>query len=294
MHTRAAGCGRLTDGISHISAAPSGHLLRRRLAPGTIRLMQRITILAAVLASGGLLASCGGHGALTSGVRTHSTEAPADPAAPKLTSAQAVAFAHRVNLRAADVPGFRHSAEHEHETNAEKRLGREMLRCVGAAGARHGLADASSTGFEHKGSASVLTVSSNVTVARTPAIATKELSELRSGHTRGCVAHYFSQVLRGQQFRGGTVSPVSIMHGDPPAAGTTGSFGWRISAAVTVNLPRGPIHRIRLPFYIDILGFVYGRAEVALFSFGTPLPFPAAAEQHLFTLLLNRAQARGV
>jgi hypothetical protein len=256
--------------------------------------MQRITLLVALLASGGLLASCGGHGALTSAVKTRGTGSPPSPVSPKLTGSQALAFAHAVNLRAADVPGFKRSVEHEHETAAEKRLGREMRRCVGAARSGHGLAEVSSTGFEHKGVASVLTVSSNVSVAQTPAAAAKELSELRSGHTQGCVAHYFGQVLRGQQFRGGTVGPVSIQHGDPPAAGTTGSFGWRITAAVTVPLARGPIHRIRLPFYIDILGFVYGRAEVALFSFGTPLPFPAAVEQRLFTVLLSRAQARGV
>jgi hypothetical protein len=256
--------------------------------------MRRIAILLALLPSGGVLASCGGHGAYNGANRATSTGSPAGPTSSKLTGAQALAFAHAVNLRAADVPGFGRSAEHQHETASEKRLAREMLRCIGAARSRPGLAEVSSTGFEHKGLASVLTVSSNVNVAQTPAIATKELSELRSGHTRACVARYFGQVLSGQQFHGGTVSPVSIQHGDPPAAGTTGSFGWRITAAVTVPLPHGSIHRIRLPFYIDILGFVYGRAQVALFSFGTPLPFPASAEQRLFTLLLSRAQARGV
>ena len=44
-------------------------------------------------------------------------------------------------------------------------------------------------------------------------------------------------------------------------------------------------------FYMDILGFVYGPARVTLFSSGALQPFPAAAEQRLFSLLLGRAKA---
>jgi hypothetical protein len=42
---------------------------------------------------------------------------------------------------------------------------------------------------------------------------------------------------------------------------------------------------------MDILGFVYGPARVTLFSSGALQPFPAAAEQRLFSLLLGRAKA---
>jgi hypothetical protein len=45
---------------------------------------------------------------------------------------------------------------------------------------------------------------------------------------------------------------------------------------------------------MDILGFVYGPTEVSLLSFGVPEPFPAATEQHLFSLLLQRAKAHGI
>ena len=51
---------------------------------------------------------------------------------------------------------------------------------------------------------------------------------------------------------------------------------------------------MRIPFYLDILGFIYGPTEVALFSSGVPVPFPAAAQQRLFLQLLARAKARGV
>src|ERR1019366_6931793 len=73
--------------------------------------------------------------------------------------------------------------------------------------------------------------------------------------------------------------------GNPPAQGVTGSFGLRISTAIVVR-------SVRIPFYLDILGFVYGPTEVILQSSGIPVPFPAAAEQHLYTLLLSRAKAQ--
>lgn len=80
---------------------------------------------------------------------------------------------------------------------------------------------------------------------------------------------------------------VSISLGVPPSFGTTGSFAWRIAVTFSVR-------SIRLPFYLDVLGFVYGPAQVMLFSSGFPVPFPAAGQEHLFSLLVARAKAQGV
>src|SRR5438034_7244016 len=91
-----------------------------------------------------------------------------NPTHGQLTKPQAIAFAGAVNLRSGDLPGFSASARHNRETEGEKRLGRQLLRCVGAA-AENGLAEASSGDFERRGLASVLSVSSNVGVARTSA-----------------------------------------------------------------------------------------------------------------------------
>ena len=68
-----------------------------------------------------------------------------------------------------------------------------------------------------------------------------------------------------------------------PAPGTTGGFGWRATATLTV---RG----IKVRFYVDILGFVYGSATVTLSSSGVLRPFPAAAQQRLYSTLLKRAK----
>jgi hypothetical protein len=138
--------------------------------------------------------------------------------------------------------------------------------------------------FQRQASIISQTVSSEVTVARTPALAEKQLAEFHSGVLPRCLSHYFSGLLASQRYHGAKLSPVTTKQGSPPAPGTTGSFGLRFTATVT-------LHSIPIPLYIDILGFVEGSAEVSMFATGIPEPVPAKIEEHLFTLLLARAKA---
>ncbi len=259
--------------------------------------MRRTAAISVLLATGGLLTACGG-----GGHPAHS--APVRPAATSTAAAEGAARAHRptgrspartralefaraVNLTAADVPGFRVSRDHTHEGATEKRLEPELLRCVGSAGATQGLADLGSEQFEQKTGIASQTVSSEVLVAQTPAQAAKELAAFRSGRLQRCLSRYFDSLIKGQRIHGATVGPVSAKHGSPPAPGTGGGFGLRF--VVTVAL-RG----IQIPYYIDILGFVDGQAEVSLLSTGLPTPLPASTEEHLFTLLVERAKRHRV
>jgi len=205
-----------------------------------------------------------------------------------LTKAQARAFAGAVDLTAADVPGFKVGSGHEHEqeTATEKRLEHEMLACVHASSSKE-LVEVSSNEFERKSAAGDLGVQSEVSVARTSSLAAKELAVIRSGHSRACLSHYLDLLLKGEKYQGASFAPVSIVQSTPPAAGTTGSFAWRITLTII-------LHGIRLSTYMDILGFVYGPAQVALFATGLPHPFSAAGEQQLFSLLLQRAKAQGL
>lgn len=267
--------------------------------------MRRTAAVLLLLSAGGLLTACGGSGraAATGGQVSATTSAditaaadssstspngPAD-ASSSPTKAQALAFARAVNLRRADVPGFKVVSEHEHETAAEKRLEHAMLRCVGvgALGSGHGLAEVSSPSFERETNAMDESVQSEVSVAWTSQQATKELAVIRSNHARTCVSHYSDLLLKSQKYHGATFSPVSIAQGTPPAAGATGSFGWRITTSITY-------HKVTIPLSMDILGFVYGPAEVSLFTSSVPQPFPAATEEQLFSLLLSRAKTYGL
>jgi hypothetical protein len=260
--------------------------------------IRRLTVTVALLGAGWALAACGSggqvasvtiaHAALTPPAATGSTHAAGAIAKPP-TRRQALAFARAVNLTAADVPGFEASSksEHEHETPAEKRLESELKRCAGAPSSKGQLAEVSSKEFGREDKDAIQSVHSSVSVQQTAALAAKELAAVRSARGRECLKRYVDLLFKSQKYEGASVSPVSISPGSPSAPGTTGSFAWRIKTAVTF---RGA----RIPFSMDFVGFVYGPAEVTLFSFGLPEPLPAAMEERLFALLVKRAKAHGV
>ncbi len=264
-------------------------------------LMRRMAAIAVLLATGGPLAGCGkgGHAASTATARpattngAHATHPGGAPAAPHAggtpSQAQAQAFARAVNLTAADVPGFRVSSEHEHEpeTSAEKRLKPELRRCFGSKGEAKALVEARSKKLERSAGIATQSMSSEVTVAQTPALTAEELAAIRGGHLLACLSHYLNLLFKSQSFHGATVGPFSAKEGSPPTPGMTGGFGLRFSATITL---RG----IRIPFYVDILGFADGPAEISLTTFGLPRPLPAPLEEQLFSLLLARARAHKV
>jgi hypothetical protein len=253
------------------------------------RHMRRTAAIAVLFAIGGPLAGCGGHGASTAGHSdaAHGSGAPGAPHTPGVPSqAQAQAFARAVNLKAADLPGFSVSPEHghEHETEAEKRLKPELRRCSGSTVEAKAIVEAGSQKFERSAGIASASVSSEVTIAQTATLSAKELAAIRSGRLPKCLAHYFEQLLKSQDFHGASVGPVTTKQGSPPAPGMTGSFGLRFTATIT-------LHGIQVPFYVDILGFADGPAEVSLDTFGIPRPFPGTVEERLFSLLVERARA---
>ncbi len=258
--------------------------------------MRRMAAISVLLASGGLLTACGKGGNIPStAARTSSASAKPAPTggagAPGAAGApgsaparaRAAAFARAVNLTAADLPSFHASSEREHHAAGEKRVEQELLRCVGSAGAAKGLVESGSGTFERHASIVSQSVSSEVSVAQTPALAAKELAAFHNGRLLRCLSRYFTGLLGSQRYHGAIVSPVSTKQGSPPAAGMTGSFGLRFTATITVRA-------IHIPLYVDVLGFVDGSAVVSLFATGIPAPFPAAIEEHLFSLLLQRAK----
>jgi hypothetical protein len=260
-----------------------------------------VLILGGLIATVGLLAACGSssHPPATDATGAHTPSATSPKAAGAPSRAQAFAFAHAVNLTAADVPGFKPSAERESkpETTAEKQLARKLLHCIGGqtSSSPAELASANSADFKLDHDVIHLSVKSEVSVAQTAALANKELGVIHNNHVKVCLSHYFdlllkNRILKEQRSRS-SISPNSIStfisQGTPPAPGATGSYWWRIRATITV-------HKIKLPFYIDILGFTYGPAKVSLFSSGALRPFPAAAQEHLYQLLLQRAEAHSL
>jgi predicted small lipoprotein YifL len=273
---------------------------------------RRLAAIPVLLASGVALAACGGHGPLntspsssattsTKAARPGKTARPASPPAARQPAhvsravARARAFVRAVNLQASDVPGFAVSGEHHqhHEGAAEKRLERELHACAGGLGVSPGakehtaIAEASSPTYERKAGIASQSVSSTVTVEASAAAAAKLLTALHSRTLQTCLSHAFAGLLRAQHISGASIGPVSVKYGSPPAPGTGGGYALRVRTTIVV-------HQIPIPFYLDILGFVDGQAEVSMLAITVPQPLTATLEEHLYELLLERTRSHAI
>ena len=193
------------------------------------------------------------------------------------------AGARAVNLTPADLPEFKVSHDHAHKTRAQRQAERTLLRCAGATTQGAHTAEASSPSLVFKRGLIDFGVSSEVLVSASPSLANGELAALHTARVRHCFSRYLVVLLRTQQLGKASVGPVSIQSGNPPAPGASGSFGWRVTASFRLL-------SVRVPFYLDLLGFVLGPARVTLISSGALRPFPAQIQQRLYTSLLARAR----
>lgn len=266
-------------------ARRGGRFRRGRRARRAMRLISRhVAAVLLLLTAGGILAACGksahlGGAKTGAGSSTHVRLG--------LTGASAEKLAQGLNLQASDLPGFTASSKHDHETLDEKKLDHKLARCMGArAAAGDTLAEASSKSFERQYQVIHLSVSSSVSIMASPAQAAGELKAIRSDRARVCLTSFMRELLAKQAKGGASAKLVSISLGTPSAPGASGTFAWRVTANFT-------LHEVKIPFYIEMVGFVHGQDEVQLLSFGLPVPFPAGAEQELFSLLVARANAGG-
>lgn len=259
-------------------------------------LVRRTAIIGPLVGACAVLASCGGsthskgtssgvsgRGAASSTGAVRSSARGSESASKR----QAVAFARAVNLTSADLPGFNVSSKPKHVSAADRQLEHQLLHCVRGASLRSPLVEVGSREYERGGGVVHQSVESEVTVARSGTEAISELKAVRGPRTKACMSRFLHRLFEGDAYRGTKIGPISISSGTPPAAGTSGSFAWRIRVTITA---RG----VRIPLYLDVLAFLYNRAEVSLDTVAVPEPFPARGEEELFTLLLDRARSHTV
>lgn len=236
---------------------------------------------------------CGKGGHVDSTATSATVHAAAPPAsAGTLTAQRAKAFADAVNLQSADLPGFRAShTSRRSEGPAERKLQDGLAECIGARtpSARQqggaSLPERNSPEFSRRVSLITFTTSSSISFSRSPQAAASELATLRSPHTRACLQRYLLALLQTRHLGGVTFGRVKIAQGIPPALGTAGGFGWRVTAHAALN-------GISVPIYLDVLGFIYRTAEVRLQSTGLVAPFPGSAQEHLYRELIARAKSQ--
>ena len=242
----------------------------------------RTSLTMLVLASGTLVAGCGSsHSGNVGSSKTTATQSTST----RTTKAQAVAYAHVINLHAGDVPAMTATGPPEGETAKEQRSVAELARCAGGVGSEHQLVDIRSSKFSRGSGLQQEQVGSGVSVLSSAALASRELTAVRSARGRACITHFArkqftekgTEQLHYDQI---TTSPLPV----PSTAGE--SFGLRVT--VTLTAPHTGTH---FSFYLDFLGFVSGPAEIDLNALSISKPVPSATERRLLSLLHSRAEA---
>lgn len=202
------------------------------------------------------------------------------------TKAQALAYGAVVNLRPADLPGFK-SSPNEATTSPERRVDAEVASCAGGVPPGHAVAEVGSPQFEHEANLAHQLVSSEVTVMPTAALAMQNLNAIKSAKGQECIKHYLNVLLTDRVKTAVTIEGGSVSALPTQAPGTDGAFGMQMSMTVTGG-------GAQFPLYLDVMGFVSSSAEVTLMAGGLPQPFPQASEKQLFSLLVSRASAHSI
>jgi hypothetical protein len=273
-----------------------------------------IALLAALVAG---VAGCGGgsrSGAPTAaqGAATRSA-AGTGSAKAKLSShlsahAQSVAFAHSVNLRLADVPGFRIHHKHPPRFNTQYSgpSESEWRRCVAAGPDVKPSLKARSAKLETGSGLMLEEVSSHVEVAPSLAAAHRGFSEasrvLADPGARRCIAGLTRKfTLHGSttvatrfgpakvsfSVGGLRLAPISLAAQPRDTAGFSMTMQGTYSLAVrgrTLTLP--PV-----TLQIDTIAFRVGRADISLNDLALGRPCSPERENQLLSLLRSRANA---
>jgi len=231
----------------------------------------------------GLLAGCGGTAASVVGV-TPPTSGP-------ITKAQAIAYAHAVNLQPGDLPGFTSSGS-ETETPKPGRLALEETRCSGGVNPARRIAQLDSTEFSAGSAFYSKIIKSTVEVWPTPALVAVNNNPSRKSRARACLVRFLEAAhKRTNRERKGRrqIGPFTITTVPNPLPGVSHSFLTTINE--TLLLRSGAI---RAHIYRDIFGFITGPAEIELEAIGFGHPVPTSTEAQALQLLVDRATAHHI
>jgi hypothetical protein len=233
--------------------------------PGAVR--------SVLLLAAGLLAGCGGAVA--------SVVSPARP-----TPVQAIAYAHAVNLRASDLPGFT-SIGNEGEEPKPGRYSLEYSRCLGSVSPARRIAMISSPEFSAGRGFYGKIIKSTVEVWPTPAMVALNNARSHSAHGRACLVRFLEAVhkkINRERNGRGQIGPFTLTIFPNPLPRVSHSFLTKINE--TRLLRTGAV---RAHIYRDIFGFTTGPIEIGLEAIGFGHPIPARTEKQVLRLLYSRA-----
>jgi hypothetical protein len=203
-------------------------------------------------------------------------------AATPVTHAQAIAFARAVNLRAADMPGWRVAPgpEPQPATDSPPTV---LGRCSRTRRFRY-IASLPSTTFLQGDAKAGAQVVSTVGVAPSASLAAGEFAAVASARVRSCVERV-SRAPRSEDLK---VSSKRFAWSSLPLPAAAHGFKLR----VTGRLGQSEAGARGTRAYFDLLAFARGPAQVYLFAvFWGSLP-QSTTERNLISLLHSRATAQ--
>lgn len=236
------------------------------------------------------LLALGATGILAAGCGNSSTTTSPTSSAPSSTrtsaKARATAFAHAVNLVAADVPGMSLIGV-EGEAAAPKQAAVQAAQCAGAASPEQRISKIHSAAFTHFNPH--IRIRSAVEVLPSVAVAAHNNTAERSARGRACLVRFLGQTLPAQTVQPARYGQISVSSLPNLLPGAQGSFGLRLRTTLTTRELGG--RPAKVPIYLDEYGFISGPAEINLTATGFSTPVPVKTEQRLLTLLYSRTQA---
>jgi hypothetical protein len=213
------------------------------------------------------------------------------PTTGTITKAQAISYAHAVNLQPGDLPGFTSSGS-ETEAPRPGRLALEEIRCSSSVSPAHRIAAIKSTEFSAGSAFYGKIIKSTVEVWPTLTWVALNNRPSRRSRARACFVRFLQALhKRTNQERKGQIQigPFTITTVPNPLSGVTHSFLTTIDE--TRLLRTGAI---RAHIYRDIFGFTTGVAEVELEAIGFGHPVPTSTEARALQLLVARSTAHAV
>lgn len=246
------------------------------------RISTALTAAALALATA---ACAGGEGNTPAAPAPTSATPSASPSPAPLTKQEASAAATKINLVAADLPGYTASPPDETEDAATKAAEDAFTACVGAA-TTEPFAEVSSDDFMKGEELPAVTISSQVAVVSDAAQVQKDLQAFQAEKANGCIATFVQQAV-GEAGTGLTFSQPTVTRLTPSAQGVDGSFGFRVALAAEAQGQK-------IPFNFDLLAFGKDRTEVTLLVLGVGTSVPETERDALFAKLVERGTANAV
>ncbi len=242
-------------------------------------------------------AACGGGGGTaaptsSSSAALSTSAAPpapssAPPSAAAITEQSAEAAADKINLQAADLPGFQAVPSDDTDSKELDKLEDEMAKCLGAS-TEDPLQEVVSDDFAKGSQLPALLASSSVAFVDDPERVRQDVAALKSDKGPDCLATFTKRIFT--QAAGGAgvkFSDPAVEELTPAGAPGVETFGFTVTS-------KAQAQGQSVPFTLTLLGAGTQRTETSLFMLGVGTEVPADQRDALFAKLVERTSANAL